>query len=239
MRFSLILFFLLFIYYKAYPQKMEGYQIINVTDLRQLEKKEEVIEEIVDQPSGASIRFLASGKIILIPTIGTKGLLIVDRKSLKEILKNGIPIPDSTEIPEKVFQELLHNIPDNKQIFLSLLEDGLQVSIELDNDSVDYYKKIDSAIKKYGYLNFYKNLYTPFTVFIGEKLRLMYKLDWQLKTRYDVNSYLSPVLVSGKNETILPNYKLADYLLEKKSFTMERFMDGVNWWVRAYEVEKK
>lgn len=214
---------------------MSKYETKDVVTLLELIKKDTATDTFEDDNTRAHIYVLSSGKFVLLPAVGKKGLLIENKETLDNILKSKIPLDDDIGPFEKK-QEDINTLPNSAENLLKHLENELKITINLANDDDAYYKQIDSAIKKYGYQRFYESLFVEFGVFVGEKLRSKYVLKWELKKKYKVNPYFEPYLTGNKQELISPFYKLSSMLLEKKKFNFKDYYDGVLWFIRANEI---
>jgi hypothetical protein len=215
---------------------MNKYATEDVVILLDLIKKDTATDTFEDENTRAHIYQLSSGKFVLLPALGKKGLLIEDKETLDHILKTRIPIEDDIGPFEKK-QEEITALPGSAESLLKHLANELKIEVALDNDDA-YYKEIDSAIKRYGYQRFYDSLFVEFGVFVGEKLRIKYDLNWHLKKKYKINPFFEPYLTGNKQELISPFYKLSGMLLEKKKFHFKDYFDSVLWFVRANEINK-
>jgi hypothetical protein len=212
---------------------MSKYQVMKGQELAAMLKPEAVTDYTEDSATGARIYFLNTGKILLFPAEAKKGLLIEDKATLDSLLKTGIPIEDELG-PFGKTQAELANLEANIGTMLKRLEAELKVPVNINDTSEEYYKSLNKAIKQYGYENFYNNLFVEFGVFIGEKLRKDYMLEWGVEKRYKAKPYLEPVLLTKEKMSVTPFYKLADALLEKKKFNFSQFYENVDMYARVF-----
>lgn len=200
------------------------YQIKSIDELIEIRDKENAKFIFQDEESLAHIYRLQDGKMILLPAVGKDGLIFENEKGLKSVLANGkIPLIEDNPSPFQIEKERLNNIENNVPFFLKKMSDTLKIEIDIKRNDKLFYKEISERIKNLGYENAYKSLFISIGVFVGEKIRQKTGSKWSLKKAYGYNPYYVPELITA-GRVYYPWYKLADMLLERKKFDIEKYI---------------
>lgn len=212
---------------KSYSQTFE---VKSGQDLNKLVKERNGIFLTQDTETRASAYIIDDGRIIVYPAVGSKGIIVKDEQTYYQIIAKGFPIDEERPNPFQSHQSRLNSLAADAIVFINELSEKLGLALEMENDDIEYFKAIDSAVKKYGYEQFYRDLFFHFGVFIGEKYRIKHReYKWTLEKRYSYNPYFEPILKFSDTETVSPWYKLAEMLLVRKKFDIQYYLQNINY----------
>jgi hypothetical protein len=195
-----------------------NYEIKPARELLSLETTIGVKSTFQDTETYAHIYELLNGQFILLPAVGSKGLLIYERSTLDKILSTRIPIEDEHHNPHLEKQDLIISLPYSAPLAIEKINEALKTNIdvkELDFDVEDLNKKV----KKFGCLKAYEELSIELGILLCEVLRTKENgLEYKFEKRYGYNPYFEAVLIDKDGAKISPWYYLNRYLIEKKRF---------------------
>jgi hypothetical protein len=201
----------------------KDYEIKTVDELFDIIEKDKASMLYQNENNLSLIYKLKDGKMILVPAIGSKGLIFENERKLDELVSKGdIPLEEDDPNPFQINKEKIKNLSENVNYYLKILSDTLGIKIEINNDDSTYYDEINKRIKAIGYDKTYNTLYIPLGIFVGEKIKRQTGAEWQLIKKFGYNPYYEPALVTS-NKKYFPWYKLADMLLERKKFDFKYY----------------
>ena len=195
-----------------------NYEIKPATELLSLETTVGTKSTFQDNETYAHVYELLNGQFILLPAVGSKGLLIYERATLDKILSTRIPIEDEHRKPHLEKQDLITSLPNSARQAIEKINETLKTNIDsatLDFDVEDLNKKV----RKFGCLKAYEELSIELGILLCEVLRKKEDgLEYMLEKRYGYNPYYEAVLIDKSGAKVSPWYYLNRYLIEKKRF---------------------
>ena len=196
----------------------QDYSIKTVKNLLNEIEERKGIYLYQDEFNRSMIYELPDKQIILLPTIGIKGIVFKNIELMKENTKFGVPLIEEHPNP---FQKDIDKLSDLEKLekhipyYLQYLSEELNIELDIVNESPEYFSLLSNKINKYGCQKAYDNLFIPIGIFIGEKLRKRNMGTWILYKRYAYNPYFEPQIAKGSNVSH-PWYGLAKMLLNKR-----------------------
>jgi hypothetical protein len=198
-----------------------NYEIRPARDLLALEKAIGTKSAFQDNKTYAHIYELLNGQFILLPAVGSKGLLIQERNTLDHILTTRIPIEDDHLNPYVEKQNLITGLPNSAKNAIEKINKILNTTIDVQRLEFDV-QDLNEKVRRFGCLKVYEELSVELGILLCEVLRKKEDgLEYKLEKRYGYNPYFEAVLIDKNCARISPWYYLNRYLIEKKRFNFD------------------